>query len=141
MATFTKLKSGSWRAQVRRKGWYVSETFLRREDARPFKGGDAGHAQEGVGRKEHDDFDRERLIRFGRKRAIQGAGPVTLSMDIGAIKLVLSHAAEARGLNVPVEPIDLARIALKRLGLVGNSNERVRKRWRVRGKTSVHKVA
>jgi hypothetical protein len=34
MATFTRLNSGSWRAQVRRKGRYVSETFLRREDAR-----------------------------------------------------------------------------------------------------------
>lgn len=33
MATFTKLKSGSWRAQVRRKGKYVNETFLRRRDA------------------------------------------------------------------------------------------------------------
>lgn len=34
MATFTKLSSGSWRVQVRRKGRYVSETFLRRDDAR-----------------------------------------------------------------------------------------------------------
>jgi hypothetical protein len=33
LATFTKLKSGSWRAQVRRKGKYVNETFLRRKDA------------------------------------------------------------------------------------------------------------
>ena len=33
MATFTKLKSGSWRTQVRRKGKYVNETFLRRKDA------------------------------------------------------------------------------------------------------------
>lgn len=33
MATFTKLPSGSWRAQVRRKGKYASETFLRRGDA------------------------------------------------------------------------------------------------------------
>ncbi|HEY9214549.1 MAG TPA: hypothetical protein VIQ29_17095 [Ancylobacter sp.] len=33
MATFTKLKSGSWRAQIRRKGQYLSETFLRRKDA------------------------------------------------------------------------------------------------------------
>ncbi|MEF3366660.1 hypothetical protein V3H18_08955 [Methylocystis sp. 9N] len=33
MATFTKLKSGSWRAQVRRKGKYVNESFLRRRDA------------------------------------------------------------------------------------------------------------
>ena len=34
MATYTKLSSGSWRVQVRRKGRYVSETFLRRDDAR-----------------------------------------------------------------------------------------------------------
>lgn len=34
MASFTKLASGSWRAQVRHKGRYVSESFQRREDAR-----------------------------------------------------------------------------------------------------------
>jgi hypothetical protein len=33
MATYTKLSSGSWRVQVRRKGRYASETFLRRDDA------------------------------------------------------------------------------------------------------------
>jgi hypothetical protein len=34
MATFVKLPSGSWRAVVRRKGVYISETFHQREDAR-----------------------------------------------------------------------------------------------------------
>jgi integrase len=34
LATLTKLPSGSWRAQVRRKGRYISETFAYREDAR-----------------------------------------------------------------------------------------------------------
>jgi hypothetical protein len=33
MPTIAKLPSGSWRAQVRRKGRYVSEPFLRRDDA------------------------------------------------------------------------------------------------------------
>jgi hypothetical protein len=33
LATFTKLKSSSWRVQVRRKRKYVNETFLRRKDA------------------------------------------------------------------------------------------------------------
>ncbi|MEZ5715625.1 MAG: hypothetical protein R3D85_10895 [Paracoccaceae bacterium] len=33
MATISKLPSGSWPAHVRRKGNYVSETFLRRGDA------------------------------------------------------------------------------------------------------------
>jgi integrase len=33
MPTFTKLKSGSWRVQVRRKRQYVANTFIRRRDA------------------------------------------------------------------------------------------------------------
>lgn len=33
MATFARLESGHWRAQVRRKGRYASDTFLRRRDA------------------------------------------------------------------------------------------------------------
>jgi hypothetical protein len=33
VATITRLKSGSWSVQVRRKGKYVNETFLRQKDA------------------------------------------------------------------------------------------------------------
>lgn len=33
MATIVKLPSGSWRAQVRRNGRYVSKSFKRRRDA------------------------------------------------------------------------------------------------------------
>src|SRR5215510_7952452 len=33
MPTYTKLKSGSWRVQVRRKREYVANTFVRRRDA------------------------------------------------------------------------------------------------------------
>ncbi len=72
-------------------------------------------------------LDRERLIRFGRDRAAQGAGPVTVGIDIGMIKLILAHAAAVHGPPVKVEPIDLARIALKRLGLVGKGHERDRR--------------
>lgn len=34
MATYSKLPSGKWRAQVRRKSRYISDTFLKRDDAR-----------------------------------------------------------------------------------------------------------
>ena len=34
MATFSKLKSGSWRVQIRRKGQYASQTFRSRTDAK-----------------------------------------------------------------------------------------------------------
>lgn len=73
------------------------------------------------------ELDRERLIKFGRDRAKEGAGPVTVSMDIGAIRLVVSHGMAVHGLELSVEPIDMARIALKRLGLIGRSNERDRR--------------
>jgi hypothetical protein len=33
MATVTKLGSGNWRVQVRRKGHYIADTFKRRKDA------------------------------------------------------------------------------------------------------------
>ncbi len=72
-------------------------------------------------------LDRERFIRFGRDRAIRGAGPVTLGMDFGAITLVLGHAAAVHGINVSIEPLQLARIALKRLGLIGKGLERDRR--------------
>lgn len=62
---------------------------------------------------------RERIVDFGRRRAKSGAGPMTVGIDIGFIKLVVQHAAAVHGVPVQVEPIDLARIALKRLGLVG----------------------
>ncbi|MBB6464994.1 site-specific integrase [Aminobacter sp. NyZ550] len=173
MASFTKLHSGSWRVQVRRKGRYVSETFLRRDDARRW----ALEAERQIDRGEtpnqsriarlktfgdlidlHIDdmcdvgkpprrskaatldmlkrqlgkcnmaaLDRERLIRFGRDRATKGAGPATLGIDIGTIKLILSHAAAVHGLPVTIEAVDLARIALKQLGLVGKGQERDRR--------------
>ncbi|MER9215165.1 hypothetical protein NKI54_24370 [Mesorhizobium sp. M0663] len=173
MATYTKLSSGSWRVQIRRKGRYVSETFLRRDDARRW----ATDAERQIDRGEapsksrvarlktfcqlidlHIDdmcdvgksplrskaaaldmlrrhlgkcsiaaLDRERLIRFGRDRAAQGAGPMTLGIDIGFVKLILAHAAAVHGLPVKVEPVDLARIALKRLGLVGKGHQRDRR--------------
>jgi integrase len=50
-----------------------------------------------------------------------------VAMDIGAIRLVLSHAAAVHGLPVSIEQVDLGRIALKRLGLVGKSNQRDRR--------------
>jgi integrase len=72
-------------------------------------------------------LDRKRLIQFGRARSESGAGPVTLGIDIGAVGLVLSHAATVHGLSVSTEQVALARIALKRLGLIGKGVERDRR--------------
>lgn len=48
-------------------------------------------------------------------------------MDIGYIKSILTHAAAVHGTVVSVEPVDLARVALGRLGLVGKGDERDRR--------------
>lgn len=147
MATFTKLKSGSWRVQICRKGRYVSETFVRREDARRWAlaaerqvdrgeaptnsrigrmrsfgdlidlhiedmtdvGKPPGRSKQAtldmlkreLGDLSMGELDRERVVKFGRRRPRQGAGPMTLSIDIGAIKLVVSHPAAVDGLGAP----------------------------------------
>ncbi len=173
MATFTKLKSGSWRVQVRRKGKYVSETFLRRKDAEGWAINEERRIDRGepstkrnrrdartfgdlirlhvadlhevgkpIGRSKAatlrflesrlgackiSELDRERLIQFGKERAREGAGPVTLGIDLGYIKTIFSHAAAVHGIPLLMEPIVLARIALARLDLVGKGNERDRR--------------
>lgn len=48
-------------------------------------------------------------------------------MDIGYIRTVLVHAAAVHGIDVPVEQMDLARVALRRLSLVDKGGERDRR--------------
>lgn len=173
MASIRRQKSGRWRAQVRRKGRTISETFVRFEDAKGWAldaerqidrgetplatrvarirtfgelidlhiedmcevGRAPGRSKDAtlqmlrrkLGKLKLVELDRERLVQFGRSRAMAGAGPVTVGMDIGTIRLVISHAAAVHGVPVKLEPVDLARIALKRLGLIGKSNERDRR--------------
>jgi integrase len=169
----TLLNSGSWRAQVRRKGKYVNETFLRRKDAeewaleveRRIDRGEPAFARSSrdaktfgdliklhredlqevgkrigrskavsmtflgdrLGRLRIPELDRGRLMQFGKERAREDAGPVTIGIDLGYIKTILSHAAAVHGVILSVEPVLLARIALARLGLVGKGNERDRR--------------
>ncbi|WP_232463916.1 hypothetical protein [Brevundimonas diminuta] len=173
MATYSKLPSGTWRAQARRKGRYISQTFLKRDDARRWATEAEGRIDRGevptpsrsarlrtfgelidlhiedmksvgkaprrskaatlkmlktrLGGKKIAQLDRQLFIDFGRSRATECAGPMTLSIDIGAIKLILSHAAAVHGLAVSVEAVDMARLALKRLGLIGKGVERDRR--------------
>jgi len=73
------------------------------------------------------NLDRAALIKYGKKRAKQGAGPVTLSIDLSYIHTILTHAAAIHGISVNTEDLRLSRIALSRLDLIGKSNERNRR--------------
>lgn len=173
MASITRLPSGAYRVQIRRKGRYASETFIRRDDAhkwarqaetlvdqglppnrssvarlhtfgdlvdlhiadmcavgkppRRSKAATLATLKDDLGKEKIGHLDRHKLIDYGRKRADQGAGPVTLGIDIGVIKMILTHAAAVHGLEISPEPVDLARVALKRLGLIGKGVERDRR--------------
>jgi len=173
MATFNKLPSGYWRAQVRRKGHYASRSFRLKSDAeawavdaerainlgkvpdaptiddktsfsalielhikdmrdvgRPFLRSKAlclEKLKTDLGRERVSALTRQRLIAYGKSRAKEGAGPVTVGMDIGYIRTILVHAAAVHGLEVPTEQVMLARVALCRLGIVGKGGERDRR--------------
>lgn len=73
------------------------------------------------------DLDRQMLIDFGKARAKSGAGPMTLSIDLGYIRTLLAYGAAVHGLPYSPEPVDLARNALRMLGLVGKGQERDRR--------------
>ena len=80
-----------------------------------------------LGRTKLGQLDRQLFIAFGKERAKEGAGPMTLGIDIGAIKLVITHAIAVHGVTISAEPVNMARLALKRLGLVGKGRERDRR--------------
>ncbi len=173
MATFSKLPSGQWRVQIRRKRLFLSRSFRikaqaeqwAREQEQLIDSGLAPSAASpesretlasiidlhfadlkelgrGIGRsKEHTLFrlretigatrlnqiTRDFLVDFARRRAKEGAGPVTISIDLSCIGTVLEHASAVHGVKVPMEEIRLGRIALNRLGLVAKSAEHDRR--------------
>jgi integrase len=173
MASIVKLKSGSWRAQIRRKGQYASSTFRAQADAQRWTrdierrvdlgqtiGAAAGpnpttlaeaiklhiadmcevgraprrskaycldKLSSSLGRIKLTAVTREGLIAYAKGRSATGAGAVTISMELGYIRTVLVHASAVHGIAISSEPVDLARVALKRLGLVGKGQERDRR--------------
>lgn len=173
MATFSKLPSGQWRVQIRRKKLFLSRSFrikalaeqwAREQEQLIDKGlaptesspdsretlaslidlhfADLKELKRGIGRsKEHtlyrlretigatrlSQITRESLVDFAKRRAKEGAGPVTISIDLSFIGTVLEHASAVHGVVVPMEQIRLGRIALNRLGLVAKSAERDRR--------------
>lgn len=173
MATFTKLPSGQWRAQIRRQGHSISRTFrlkthadawVRDQDTRIDRGetpvakqpasretfadlielhfADMAEVRRAFGRSKEStllrlkdslgatrvgNISRDLLVQFAKRRAKDGAGPVTIGIDISFIGTVLEHAAAVHGIAVPSEQVRLARVALNRLGLIAKSNERDRR--------------
>ncbi|MES1158960.1 MAG: tyrosine-type recombinase/integrase, partial [Terricaulis silvestris] len=73
------------------------------------------------------ELTKSELIKFGRRRAKEGAGPATLAVDFCFIGTVMTHAAAVHDIQVDPEQLRLARYALRRLGLIAKANERDRR--------------
>jgi integrase len=106
---------------------HIDDLTRHRKPIRRSKAAVLRRLKEDVGDVAIAHLTRERLIKFGEKRAAEGAGPATLAVDLSFIGTVLTHAAAVHGLNVNVEPVRLARKALTHLGLVGAPMERDRR--------------
>ncbi|SFR05790.1 hypothetical protein [Poseidonocella sedimentorum] len=50
-----------------------------------------------LGKDKIGHLDRQKLIDYGKMRADQNAGPVTLSIDIVVVKMIITHAAAVHG--------------------------------------------
>lgn len=96
---------------------------MRRRETTPQEQAAPAALNRNFGKEKIGHLDRYKPIDYGRKRADQRTGPVTL----GVIKMILTHAAAVHGLKISPEPVDLARVALKRLGLIGKEVERDRR--------------
>jgi hypothetical protein len=83
VATITRLEAGSWRVQVRRKGKYVSETFLRRKDAEEW----SIDIVRRIDRQELTTTRQSRDVRlFGDLIALHRQGLEEVGKDIGRSK-------------------------------------------------------
>ncbi len=80
-----------------------------------------------IGHTNVQHVTRDMLVQFAKRRAKEGAGPVTIAIDLSFIGTVLEHAAAVHGVVVPIDQLRLARIALHRLGLISKSAERDRR--------------
>lgn len=164
MASFNKLPSGKWRAQVRLRRQHVSQSFrlkseaeawareaeiaatsgkspkvarmnektafatlvdLHIDDMREVGKAPRRSKQKSLEKLKRDlgdvmlrDLTRERLIAFGKSRAKEGAGPMTIGMDLGYVRTILVHATAIHGIVTPTDVVLLARTALRRLGLI-----------------------
>lgn len=86
-----------------------------------------GLLRKGLGHVRLRDLDAAIVIRFARERHAQGAGPVTVTVDLAYLGTVLRTARALWRWHVSDEPVREARDALRMVGMVGRSRSRDRR--------------
>lgn len=91
------------------------------------KASSLGLLKRGLGGIKVRDLDATAVIRFAHQRRAEGAGPVTISVDLSYLGTVLRTARALWRLSLSDEPVREARDALRIIGLVGRSRSRNRR--------------
>lgn len=81
----------------------------------------------GLGATRLRDLDAAAVIKFARMRHKDGAGPVTVAIDLSYLGTVLRTARALWRLAISDEPVREAREALRMVGLVGKAAQRTRR--------------
>ena len=86
-----------------------------------------GILERGLGAVRLRDLDADHIIRFARQRHKDGAGPVTIGIDLSYLGTALRTARALWRLSLSDEPVREARDALRMIGLVGRPRSRERR--------------
>jgi integrase len=83
--------------------------------------------ERGFGAERLSALTKQRIARYGRERAEQGAGPATLAQDLIYLRVVLETARNHWDIPVDPEAVVAARAVLRSEGLIAKSEERDRR--------------
>ena len=106
---------------------HISDMHEVRKPLRRSKEASLEHLRRRLGTIPIAKLTRDVLVEYGRARGKEGVSPPTIAIEISFVNTIVTHAAAVHGVVVSKEPVDLARVALRRLGLVGRGNERDRR--------------
>lgn len=106
---------------------HISDVHEVRKPLRRSNKASLAHLRRRLGATPVAKLTRDVLVEYGRARGKEGVAPPTIAIEISFVNTIVTHAAAVHGVVVSKEPVDLARVALRRLGLVGRGNERDRR--------------
>ena len=113
-ATIADLIDSYIHGEEKRKSWGRSKTA------------DLARLRKDLGHHRAAALTKKDVVDYFRRRASEGAGPVTVSAACGYLVKVLRYARDLESLDVPVEVLTAARDTLRANDLSGKSDQRKR---------------
>lgn len=84
------------------------------------------HLSDDLGHHDVMRLTADDLLGWAQMRADEGAGPLTVNMELGKLSTVIHYACAAKRITPP-DAVGTARPLLKHMGLIGDGNQRSRR--------------